>query len=245
MRTHPIATLLASILISLNAIGAEDPPMTSVHIINAASVELVSIKINGKNSYPDLRQGNQISGGPNEDLTMNLEAISNLDGTSVKYGEPFLNQGSYVITLIGDFAKIERTPENEKLPGFSQLDSKFLTRAAMMRFDVKGQEGGRTVTIINGVPNGLITFNVGTEAPEKIGYGAISKTYVVSSETTDISVSAPNYSKKLKFNFLEHEDGILLVFFADATTGNIKYVVGRLRTLSSHQKFIESTTSAP
>lgn len=243
-------TVLIAFVLSLlpavpNASGAEEPPTTSVHIINASSVELISIKVDGKNSYPDLRQGNQISGGPSVDLAMTIEAVSNLDKTSLKSDEPFTAQSSYVVTVIGDFVKFERSPANEKKPGFSPFDSKYMTRAALLRLEVKPKGSGRNVTVINGIPTAPLTFNVGTETPETLPYGAISKTYSVSGDLVEMNAAAAEYSNKLRFNFLEHEDGILLIFFSDATSKTTKYAVGRLRTLSMYQKFLRSTTETP
>jgi hypothetical protein len=222
--------------------GADEPPTTSVHFINGASLELVSIKIDGKDSYPDLRQGNQISGGASVDLAMTIEAVSNTDGTTLKSFDPFSAGNSYVVTVIGDFLKVERTPENEDTLGFSPFDSKYITRAALIRSEVQPRGSGRYVTIINGIPAKPLTFSVGNETPESIPYGAISKTYAVSADAVDMNVAAADYSRKLKFNFLDHEDGILIVFFADATSNAIKYAVGRLRTLSMYQKFLQTTT---
>lgn len=138
----------------LRAENHSPPPVSSVQIINATSVDRIDLAISGFQKYPALLQGSRISGGAfsNTDWAFVMSPISSgaadLSFSSRFHADP---NESYTVVLIGDFLKTKNLH-----------DGKDNLRADILEFAHRFNESEKPnrMVVVNGLPKTPLTIEI-------------------------------------------------------------------------------------
>jgi hypothetical protein len=162
-----IACLLLSLLIStwrpLMAQAERASETTSVQIVNATSVPVISLKVNDTIAYSAFPQGKRSGDAPVSLLEAVYEAEDKRSGSKAKSEKITYEAGAYQsLVILGDFSmispsKILRQPE-------SALRSEDRTHPSNVLFQVYPHTSSKApvrLRIINGVPGQSLTFGNG------------------------------------------------------------------------------------
>ena len=103
------AGLLAPVLLMLLGFCAplraqEVPPTTCVQIINATSVPMVSLRVNGENYYPEFPQGLYTADAPNPILNARYKVTDGTSRLSAEKEVAYEADAHQSVLLIGDFS---------------------------------------------------------------------------------------------------------------------------------------------
>jgi len=137
------------------------PPASNVQFVNAVSVELVDLSVNGFRDYPGLVQASRISGGvfPMLDWSVKLKPSGPI-GAKTEISTKFKlgNTSSSTIVLVGDFQLVKDSSGKEK------------PRAAIVNIsnDFKPREAPNRLCVVNGCPADTVTISVPGQTPQVI-----------------------------------------------------------------------------
>jgi hypothetical protein len=157
-------SFLASAQQPLSPTNLEPPPKTSVQIVNATSVPLISLEVNGRMDYPQFPQGQFSSNAPIDGLTYRYKIVNKLDGTFF-YPEPitYVSRENQTLLLLGDFSLSDpegKMPQLVQQTVVEETNQKIPPNLVMRVYSHQKDLEKKPVCIriINGMPRKMLRF---------------------------------------------------------------------------------------
>ena len=136
------------------------PETTSVQIVNATSVPVISLKVNDSLAYGTFPQGKRSGDAPVRLLEVVYEAEDKRSGSKAKSDQITYQPGAYQsLVILGDFSttsprRILRQPENV----LSSDDGKHLPNVLFQVYPHTSSKAPVRLRIVNGMPGKRLTF---------------------------------------------------------------------------------------
>jgi hypothetical protein len=129
---------------------------TSVQIVNATSVPVISLKINDNLAYDAFPQGQKSADAPVRVLEAVYEAEDKRTGSRAKSERIAYEPGAYQsLVILGDFAMPTRAP---KQPGTASEENKSAPNVLFKVLSHAATKSPVRLRIINGMPGKSLTF---------------------------------------------------------------------------------------
>lgn len=222
----------------------EEPKLSSLQIINATSVPSLALKRDDTLAYPVFAQGRQISGGPIERQRWLLDASPSDSNVSISTIEILEDRESVTLVIVGDFSELKVEAIPSPIPaGFERINSEILLRAGFLRFDNSRVAGGaKAITVCNAVPDGELAVSLNSAAAVVLPYGeSFSAPQTGGDQVSLRAALRDEHEHNLTFQIRPDDEGLVVVFFRDAATEKVKFVVGRNQTVASVSRQIEAS----
>jgi hypothetical protein len=165
-------TALAALALFGRAYSESVSETTSVQIVNATSVAVISLKINDNLAYEAFPQGKKSADAPVRVLEAVYEAEDKRTGSRAKSERIAYEAGAYQsLVILGDFSTPAPAPEQ---PGTPSEENKSAPNVLFKVFSHAATRPPVRLRIINGIPGKTLTFAGGkTEIVIKPGDHAV------------------------------------------------------------------------
>lgn len=128
------------------------PDFTYVQFVNAATPPSISIKLNGREMYPDFRPGEKTTPGALPVLDGTIEVTDKTSGRSIAQKFKLARNASHSIVIVGDFQPIPVEKEKTEDPETSKGEKKRPNAAVyFLDHSMAGDETRLRYRLLNGV----------------------------------------------------------------------------------------------